>query len=212
MQEFFGQEIQPAETLFDGRGLRPQEPKEPGKGLLTVRENGATKGYVVPQDVAQMFDRLTPESKMATIQMLSRAFRGIVYPLIIRYNPVFQLAMSPMRDFQRLMVNAPDGSHWRIAKAYMRELWKALADPSRLRIVAALQGRELCLCQLVELVGLATSTVSRHMSILERARLVDARRRSGGPRRTGRSTANRTRWTCPWTCSRKARASPWKAC
>jgi DNA-binding transcriptional ArsR family regulator len=53
---------------------------------------------------------------------------------------------------------------------------KALADPSRLRIVAALHGRELCLCQIVELVGLATSTVSRHMSILEQARLVDARK------------------------------------
>jgi len=53
---------------------------------------------------------------------------------------------------------------------------KALADPSRLRIVAALHGRELCLCQVVELVGLATSTVSRHMSILEQARLVDARK------------------------------------
>ena len=61
----------------------------------------------------------------------------------------------------------------------MRELlavMKALADSSRLRIVAALHGRELCLCQIVELVGLATSTVSRHMSILEQARLVDARK------------------------------------
>ena len=61
----------------------------------------------------------------------------------------------------------------------MRELlavMKALADPSRLRIVAALNGRELCLCQVVELVGLATSTVSRHVSILEQARLVDARK------------------------------------
>ena len=61
----------------------------------------------------------------------------------------------------------------------MRELlavMKALADPSRLRIVAALRGHELCLCQVVELVGLATSTVSRHMSILEQARLVDARK------------------------------------
>ena len=61
----------------------------------------------------------------------------------------------------------------------MRELlavMKALADPSRLRIVAALDGRELCLCQIVELLGLATSTVSRHMSLLERARLVDARK------------------------------------
>lgn len=63
----------------------------------------------------------------------------------------------------------------------MRELLavtKALADENRLRIVAALAGRELCLCQIVELLGLATSTTSRHMSILHQARLV-AMRKSG---------------------------------
>ena len=61
----------------------------------------------------------------------------------------------------------------------MRELlgvMKAVSDESRLRILAALQGRELCLCQLVELLGLATSTVSRHASILQQARLVDSRK------------------------------------
>ena len=61
----------------------------------------------------------------------------------------------------------------------MRDLlaiMKALADENRLRIVAALEDRELCLCQLVELLGLATSTVSRHASILQRARLVDSRK------------------------------------
>ncbi len=61
----------------------------------------------------------------------------------------------------------------------MRDLlaiMKALADANRLRIVAALRGRELCLCQLVELLGLATSTVSRHASILQQARLIHARK------------------------------------
>ena len=61
----------------------------------------------------------------------------------------------------------------------MRDLlavMKALADENRLRIVAALRGRELCLCQIVELLGLATSTVSRHASILQQARLVDSRK------------------------------------
>jgi len=61
----------------------------------------------------------------------------------------------------------------------MREtlgVMKALADESRLRIVAALNRRELCLCQIVELLGLATSTVSRHMSILQQARLVESRK------------------------------------
>ena len=62
---------------------------------------------------------------------------------------------------------------------YVRDLlavMKALADENRLRIVAALDGRELCLCQIVELIGLATSTVSRHASILQQARLVRSRK------------------------------------
>lgn len=61
----------------------------------------------------------------------------------------------------------------------MRELLavtKALADENRLRIIAVLEGRELCLCQIVELLGLATSTVSRHTSILQQARLVRSRK------------------------------------
>ena len=61
----------------------------------------------------------------------------------------------------------------------MRELlavMKALADENRLRIMAALDGRELCLCQIVELLGLARSTVSRHASILQQARLVHSRK------------------------------------
>ena len=53
---------------------------------------------------------------------------------------------------------------------------KALSDENRLRIVLSLKGRELCLCQIVELLSLATSTVSKHMSVLQQARLVDARK------------------------------------
>ena len=61
----------------------------------------------------------------------------------------------------------------------MRDLlaiMKALADENRLRTLAALEDRELCLCQIVELLGLATSTVSRHASILQQARLVESRK------------------------------------
>ena len=53
---------------------------------------------------------------------------------------------------------------------------KALSDPSRVRIIGALRGRELCVCQIVELLGLASSTVSKHMSILRQARLVESRK------------------------------------
>ena len=53
---------------------------------------------------------------------------------------------------------------------------KALADEQRVRMLLALRRQELCVCQIVELVGLATSTVSKHMSILKQARLVESRK------------------------------------
>jgi len=54
---------------------------------------------------------------------------------------------------------------------------KALADGSRMRVIAALlRHDELCVCQLVEMLRLATATVSRHMSILQHARLVQSRK------------------------------------
>ena len=40
----------------------------------------------------------------------------------------------------------------------------------------ALKGRELCVCQLIELLVLAPSTVSKHLSILKNARLIDSRK------------------------------------
>jgi DNA-binding transcriptional ArsR family regulator len=53
---------------------------------------------------------------------------------------------------------------------------KALGDPARVRALAALRGRELCACQIVELLGLASSTVSRHMAVLRQAGLALARK------------------------------------
>jgi DNA-binding transcriptional ArsR family regulator len=55
-------------------------------------------------------------------------------------------------------------------------VFKALADENRVRILAALAGGELCACQIVELLGLAPSTVSKHVAILKQARLVDSRK------------------------------------
>jgi ArsR family transcriptional regulator len=53
---------------------------------------------------------------------------------------------------------------------------KALADENRIRILAALEHGELCVCQLIALLELAPSTVSKHMSILWQARLVESRK------------------------------------
>ncbi len=53
---------------------------------------------------------------------------------------------------------------------------KALSDQNRVRALMALKERELCVCQIIEFLGLAPSTVSKHMSILKNAKLVESRK------------------------------------
>jgi len=53
----------------------------------------------------------------------------------------------------------------------------ALSDPGRAKALLALRGRELCVCQVVELLKLSFPTVSRHISILEDAGLLLAEKR-----------------------------------
>lgn len=53
---------------------------------------------------------------------------------------------------------------------------KALAEENRVRIILALRDGELCVCQIIELLGLAPSTVSKHMSVLRQAGIVEGRK------------------------------------
>jgi len=53
---------------------------------------------------------------------------------------------------------------------------KALSDENRVRALMMLCKGELCVCQLIEMLRLAPSTVSKHMSILRQARLVESRK------------------------------------
>jgi ArsR family transcriptional regulator len=56
--------------------------------------------------------------------------------------------------------------------------FRALADPTRVAIVNRLAGAdEVCVCVLVEELGLAQPTVSHHLRILREAGLVEAERR-----------------------------------
>ena len=54
---------------------------------------------------------------------------------------------------------------------------KALADMQRVRILMMLRPGELCVCQIIEVMGLAPSTVSKHLSLLSAAALVDFRKK-----------------------------------
>jgi ArsR family transcriptional regulator len=54
----------------------------------------------------------------------------------------------------------------------MTKVFKALSDSNRIRILKMLEVKPLCVCEITEILRLATSTVSKHLSILREADLI----------------------------------------
>jgi ArsR family transcriptional regulator len=55
-------------------------------------------------------------------------------------------------------------------------LFRALSDPTRLRLLNLIGNREICVCYFVEILGISQPKISRHLAYLRRAGLVAARR------------------------------------
>lgn len=53
---------------------------------------------------------------------------------------------------------------------------KALSDPNRLTMIKMLEKKELCVCEITSLLGLAQPTISKHLKNLEDAGLVESKR------------------------------------
>ena len=53
---------------------------------------------------------------------------------------------------------------------------KAVADPTRIRMLKLLENGELCVCHIMEILGLVQSTASKHLGILKAAGLVESRK------------------------------------
>lgn len=64
----------------------------------------------------------------------------------------------------------------RAAVDELENLFKALADTTRLRILALLGNNEVCVCHMHDSLGLPQPTVSRHLAYLRKSGLVAARR------------------------------------
>jgi ArsR family transcriptional regulator, arsenate/arsenite/antimonite-responsive transcriptional repressor len=78
---------------------------------------------------------------------------------------------------------------------------KALSDETRVRALVSLADGELCVCQIIEVLGLSPSTVSKHMSILQQAGLIE-RRKDGRwhyYRLAGRGASPLARQALRWT-------------
>ena len=55
-------------------------------------------------------------------------------------------------------------------------VFKGFADPTRIRILSLLAAGELCVCDIVDILGLPQPAVSRHLAYLRRTGLVDVTR------------------------------------
>ena len=58
----------------------------------------------------------------------------------------------------------------------LAELFKVFGDSTRIKILGALRGGELCVCDISTAVGMTVSAVSHQLKILKNARLVSFRR------------------------------------
>jgi len=55
-------------------------------------------------------------------------------------------------------------------------VFRALADPTRLRLLNLIGNREICVCYFVEILGMSQPKISRHLAYLRRAGVVASRR------------------------------------
>src|SRR4029079_18081628 len=73
-------------------------------------------------------------------------------------------------------MNRAQSSKSRAPVDELEHLFKALADKTRLRILALLGNNEVCVCHIHDSLGVPQPTASRHLAYLRKSGLVAARR------------------------------------
>jgi len=127
--------ISDAPMIFDGKRQVPQRPRDRELELIEWKEQGVRKGAHVQKRFASMWRDKSPAEQDAILRLLQSAFSNTMYNFIIRYNPAFQMAISPLRDNQRSLVNTPGGFKGKMA--YFKRTAQELAG-----LVGSAQGRE----------------------------------------------------------------------
>lgn len=80
-------------------------------------------------------------------------------------------------SIRSVFLTTPDNFFINESMKHLAQTLKALSDPIRLRIILLLQAEgELCVCDLMAVLKLPQSTVSRHLAYLKRSCWVDTRR------------------------------------
>lgn len=73
---------------------------------------------------------------------------------------------------QKVSAAMPDGAFF----LKIADFFKILGDPTRSKIIYALENQELCVCDISSILGMTKSAVSHQLSILRQANLVKFRR------------------------------------
>ena len=63
-----------------------------------------------------------------------------------------------------------------LSATHLAAIFKALADPTRVRIVSVLAQTELCVCDLAATLGMTQSAVSHQLSLMREMRVVKSRK------------------------------------
>jgi ArsR family transcriptional regulator len=56
------------------------------------------------------------------------------------------------------------------------EIFKAISDPTRLKILYLLQDGELCVCEIITVLEKPQSTISHHLNVLKKAGFIQGRK------------------------------------
>jgi len=104
LQAHFPAEIESADVAH---GQVEPKPKA-DRGLLSVLEDGQRAFYYVDPMIAQAFERMSPQQLHRVTRVLGWTFKKIFYPVFITYNPAFQFAFNPKRDWSRTWRNLPN--------------------------------------------------------------------------------------------------------
>ena len=60
----------------------------------------------------------------------------------------------------------------------MVQIFKALSEDSRLRILSLLIGNELCVCEIEEILGMTQSNTSRHLTVLKNCGVLESNKKA----------------------------------
>jgi len=82
---------------------------------------------------------------------------------------VFSIDEEKVKQAQTKLVDGLTATH-------LAQTFRAMSDPSRVRIVSALASGELCVCDIAAAVGMSQSAVSHQLRALREAKLVQFRK------------------------------------